>query len=267
MRHETRWTRARVRILAAVSGISLCAWALVMLAVAAMTLGKARRLYAFMAGAFARALLRLWGIHLRIHRAGAWPRGRRVFISNHPSTIDLFALVAIGLPNTRFFLSGFLRKKYIPLGIIAKLMGTFFTVPQTETEERRRIFAAAARELRTTGESVYLSPEGQRVTGGRIGAFNKGAFHMALSLGVPIVPILFVIPEESDPGRGFDIRPGIVHVHVGSEIDTSAWRVESVAAHRDEVHEWFTRWQSDVLAGRHTPSREDAADAVALAAR
>ena len=65
-----------------------------------------------------------------------------VYVSNHSSTIDLFVLVALGLPNTRFFLSGFLQK-LVPLGILAHLMGTFFTVPQDRPKERRRIFARA----------------------------------------------------------------------------------------------------------------------------
>ena len=86
-----------------------------MIPVALLTLGLARRLYAGMARGIARLVLRLWGIQLRVvHHAGGWPAGQVVYVSNHPSTIDLFALVALGLPNTRFFLSGFLQK-YIPL--------------------------------------------------------------------------------------------------------------------------------------------------------
>ena len=48
----------------------------------------------------------------------SWRR-QTVYVSNHSSTLDLFVLVALGLPNTRFFLSGFLQK-IVPLGIIAR---------------------------------------------------------------------------------------------------------------------------------------------------
>ena len=68
-------------------------------------------------------------------------------------------------------------------------MGTFFTVPQSDPAERARIFARADRVLRRTGESVYLSPEGERVTTGTVGHFNKGAFHLATDLHAPIVPM------------------------------------------------------------------------------
>jgi putative phosphoserine phosphatase/1-acylglycerol-3-phosphate O-acyltransferase len=210
-----------------------------------VTVGLARRLYARMARGIAQLVLRLWGIQLCVaHHGGGWPAGQVVYVSNHPSTIDLFALVALGLPNTRFFLSGFLQK-YIPLAIIARLMGTFFTVPQDRPVERTRIFQRADRILRKTGESVYLSPEGQRVTNGQIGPFNKGAFHLATSLGVPIVPMYFDVPSSIDPGRSFDARPGTVHVHVHEPIETRGWRVEDVPVHREQTRELFLRWHTE----------------------
>ena len=47
-----------------------------------------------------------------MHLHGSLPRtaSQVVYVSNHSSTLDLFVLVALGLPNTRFFLSGFLQK-------------------------------------------------------------------------------------------------------------------------------------------------------------
>jgi 1-acyl-sn-glycerol-3-phosphate acyltransferase len=121
-------------------------------------------------------------------------------------------------------------------------MGTFFTVPQSRPAERVRIFQRADRILRRTGESVYLSPEGGRITTGEIGHFNKGAFHLATSLKAPIVPLFFQIPREIDPGRGFDARPGVVHVYVMPVIDTSGWRIEQLHEHKERVRDMFVRW-------------------------
>ena len=92
------------------------------------------------------------------------------------------------------------------------MMGTFFTVPQDRPAERTRIFKRAERILRRTGESVYLSPEGARITTGEIGHFNKGAFHLATNLRVPIVPFFIAIPPDVDPGRGIAARPGVIDV-------------------------------------------------------
>lgn len=224
-----------------VSGLLITFTSIAILPVAAGTLFSARSLYRAIVTRLARVLLRIWGIQLRVHQDAPYPTIQTVYVSNHSSTIDLFALVALGLPNTRFFLSGCLQK-FVPLAILARLMGTFFTVPQTRPADRRRIFAAAASALRRTGESVYLSPEGGRVTTGAIGPFNKGAFHLATSLGAPIVPLYFFIPREIDPGIGYDTRPGIVDVYVKPSFDTRAWCLEDVIANKELIRDHFVAW-------------------------
>ena len=234
--------RARVVGLSLLSAAVVSASALLLIPIAAVTCCRARPLYAALASRTARLILRMWGVRVVVHQDRPFPDRQTVFVSNHTSTLDIFMLVAMGLPNTRFFLSGFVRK-YVPLGIIARLMGTFFTVPQSQAAERRRIFQRADRILRRTGESVYLSPEGGRITNGEIGPFNKGAFHLATSLRAPIVPLFFRIPREIDPGLGFNARPGTVHVHVMPPIDTSTWRVEQIVEHKEEVRALFVAWQ------------------------
>jgi 1-acyl-sn-glycerol-3-phosphate acyltransferase len=182
-----------------------------------------------------------------------------VYISNHSSTIDLFVLVALGLPNTRFFLSGFLQKM-VPLGILARLMGTFFTVPQNRPDERRRIFARACRILASTRECVYLSPEGTRVTTGQIGHFNKGAFHLATALGAPLAPFHIFIPREIDPGMGYRAKPGTVVVTFKPLIETRDWRVEDVVAKTESVRDLFVAWHRE-LCHEYSNGRADSAAA------
>jgi 1-acyl-sn-glycerol-3-phosphate acyltransferase len=229
--------RAHGAALAVAAAMMMTVTAALLLPIGAVTLFRARRMYADVARRLSRGILALYGIRVVVH-GPPFPTTQRVYISNHTSTIDLFVLVALGLPNTRFFLSGFLRK-VVPLGIIAWMMGTFFTVPQSRPAERTRIFQRAARTLRRTGESVYLSPEGGRITTGEIGHFNKGAFHLATDLQVPLVPMYFRIPAEADPGLGYDARPGTIDVHVLPAIDTHGWRVEDVAQNALRVRAMF----------------------------
>ena len=233
-RHLRLWT------LVTVSLAIVTAAAAIMLPVALLTLFRRRRLYAAFTTRVARLILRIWRVRLHVH--GTFETARQVvYVSNHSSTIDLFVLVALALPNTRFFLSGFLQK-LIPLGILARLMGTFFTVPQDRTAERRRIFQRACAVLRRTGESVYASPEGGRIVTGGIGPFNKGAFHLAAALGAPVVPLYFLIPSAMDPGMGCDVRPGLVQVFVKPAIDTTGWHVDEARARADEVRALFVEW-------------------------
>jgi 1-acyl-sn-glycerol-3-phosphate acyltransferase len=215
--------------------------ALVMLIVAIPTLFLARRFYSeVMARALGAMVLRLWGVRYRVHRAPQPALRQTVYIANHSSTLDLFVLIALGLPGTRFFLSGFLRKMP-PIGIVGSLIRIFWTVPQEFPNKRRAIFKRAARILRQTGDSVFLSPEGKRVTTGDIGRFNKGAFHLATSLGAPIVPMYFAVPRAIDPGMGYDAKPGVLDVYFLPPIDTSDWTVDEVERHRDDVRALYVR--------------------------
>jgi 1-acyl-sn-glycerol-3-phosphate acyltransferase len=232
----------RARALAVCAGLMMCAGAALMVPIGILTLFRARRLYAACATALSRAVLRLYGIRMEVHGAPPWPAVQTIYVSNHTSTLDIFILVALGLPNARFFLSGFLRK-IPPLGIISSMMGTFFTVPQSDPAERARIFARAATVLRRTGESVYLSPEGERVTTGRVGHFNKGAFHLATDLHAPIVPMFLFIPPDVDPKRGLDARPGTVHVYVLPAIDTRAWVLADLIENKEHVRDVLVRFQ------------------------
>jgi 1-acyl-sn-glycerol-3-phosphate acyltransferase len=235
----------RTVTLAAISGLFVTAAALAALPIAFLTLFQTRRLYARYCAFVARVVLRIWGLQIRVHGRPQDGTRQVVYISNHSSTIDLFVLVAQGLPNTRFFLSGFLQKM-VPLGVLARLMGTFFTVPQNRPDERRRIFARACRVLARTRECVYLSPEGTRVTTGQIGHFNKGAFHLATALGAPLAPFHIFIPREIDPGMGYRAKPGTVVVTFKPLIETRAWRVEDVVANKEYVRDLFVTWHREL---------------------
>jgi 1-acyl-sn-glycerol-3-phosphate acyltransferase len=234
--------RARAYVLACTAGALITTAATLLAIVGVFTAFRARWLYARGATLVSRTILRLYGIDLRVHGAPPWPSRQTVYVSNHTSSLDLFVLVALGLPNTRFFLSGFLRR-VLPLGVISWMMGTFFTVPQSKPAERTQIFRRAGDVLSRTRESVYLSPEGERVTTGTIGHFNKGAFHLATTLRAPIVPIFIHIPSSVDPRRGLDARPGCIDVYVLPAIDTSDWRVSDLIVNKERVRDVIVRFQ------------------------
>jgi len=233
-----------LRVAAGTVLISVCS--LLMLVLAVLTLFRLRRLYSdWLLTPCGRWMLRIWGLHLEVHRHAPYPARQTVFVMNHTSTIDMFAIVALGLPNTRFFLSGFLRK-FLPLGLIGYITGIFWTVPQRFPERRVQIFQRACRILARTGESVCLSPEGTRITSGEIGPFNKGAFHLAAALHAPMQPLYIYIPTEINPGKGWNAHPGTIHIHVGEPIDTSAWREDDAATIKEQVRNLFVRWKEEL---------------------
>ena len=220
--------------------------AVIMLAVAVVTCFRARRLYTeVMAKWLSRAILRIWGVRVEVHQVEPFPGTQTIYVSNHSSTLDMFVLVGLGLPNTRFVgaqdLDGFLRWM-APLGIISPLMGTLWAPPPSQPAVRARWFQDTERLLRRTGGSIYLSPEGERVTSGRLGPFNKDNFELAANLCAPIVPLYIDIPRDIDPGKGFNTLPGTIHVYVEPAISTRGWTPEGLEANAEMVRDIFVKF-------------------------
>jgi 1-acyl-sn-glycerol-3-phosphate acyltransferase len=186
----------------------------------------------------ARVVLWLFGITVEAHFALPLPERRVVYVSNHSSAVDILVLLQLGLPRARYFMK---RGAWIipPVALIAMCVGTFFTVPQKYQDKRRVLFARACDKLQQTGDSVYLSPEGTRVTTGNVGPFNKGAFHLAAELHAPIVPLYIEVPRTANTGKSWVMRRTVVHVHKLADVDTSAFRPETARAHADDVRRIF----------------------------
>jgi len=242
----------RIRVVA--SFVVLSAGALVMLAAAIPTLGLARRFYSEIIGrAIGSMILRLWGVQSVVYRSRPLPAGQAIYIANHTSTIDVFLLIALALPRTRFFMFGAVRR-IVPLAVIGYLIRIFWTAPQDFPEQRRRIFARADRILRRSGDSVYLSPEGMRVVNGEVGHFNKGSFHLATSLHALIIPIYIAIPREINPGMGYDAQPGQIDLWFLPPIETLDWRLDDLEKNRDAVHDLYVHVHHTVRATGKPPA-------------
>ena len=243
---------ARKVLLAAGTLSLLTIAAVIMLAIAVVTLFRAGRLYAeVMAKWLSRAILGMWGVRLEVHQDEPFPETQTIYVSNHSSTLDMFVMVALGLPNARFVgaqdVGGFLRWM-APIGVISHVMETLWAPPPSKPADRARWFQRTERLLRRTGNSVYLSPEGERVTTGRLGRFNEDTFRLAMNLGAPIVPFYIDIPREIDPGKGFDALPGTVHVHVQPAISTRGWTLENLESNTEMVRDIFVKIQKQLRA-------------------
>ena len=199
--------------------------AALLLPVGVLTLFRSRRLYARIATLLARAILRLYGVRVRIHQtrhAGRLPR--------HADGLHLEPHVHAGSLHPRCpgfaelpFLSQRLPAQVDPAWVHRLDDGYVLHRSAGPPGRAHPHLPSAGDVLRRTGESVYLSPEGGRITSGEIGHFNKGAFHLATVLRAPIVPMYFHIPREVDPGLGYQTGRGVVDVYVLPAIHTTDW--------------------------------------------
>ena len=77
------------------------------------------------------------------------------------------------------------------LGWFMALSGTVF-IDRTSRASALKAFAGAAEEMKRERQSVFIFPEGTRSNAEEpmLLGFKKGAFHLAIQAGVPIVPVI-----------------------------------------------------------------------------
>ena len=83
--------------------------------------------------------------------------------------------------------------------------------------------------------SVVIAPEGTRSLTPRLGRFKKGAFHIAMQAGAPVVPVVFRNTYEVMRRGSLLFRPGTVDVCVLPPIDVTAWRIDDLDRHVADV--------------------------------
>ena len=122
------------------------------------------------------------------------PRGA-VFIANHVSWFDIFALAA-EVPWCSFVAKSELRR--IPLfGFAAECAGIIFI----ERENRKQAFESyrvAAAEVQR-GRCVIVCPEGTRGDDYHLRPFKKGPFVLAIAAQAPVVPTVVYGSREVMP--------------------------------------------------------------------
>lgn len=109
-----------------------------------------------------------------------------VIVANHQSNFDLFVLGQV-VPQ-RTVAIGKKSLGWIPLFGQLFWLGGNVLVDRKNAYQARKALQKTTRVLQN-GTSIWIFPEGTRNPGDTLLAFKKGAFHMAIAAGVPIVPV------------------------------------------------------------------------------
>lgn len=126
------------------------------------------------------------------------------------------------------------------MAIIGLCTQVFYIPEQTAPEKRTKKFKRSEELLLTSGDSVYLTPEGSRNKSNCLQKFNKGAFHMATNLKLPIVSLFIDSPEKCNPHLKLMAQPGTIYVHLIDITDTSDWKIEDLDQNREMI--WEKYW-------------------------
>lgn len=163
-----------------------------------------------------------------------------IYTINHSSTLDLVTLIALGLPHIRFVAKWELQ--YNPLFfIVGRLTGQIF-IKRDKSEKAVETLKKTYERLKKEELSIMVAPEGSRKHSGVIGPFKKGAFHMAVDLGFPLVPIYFEGNQELSLGGSLFSKSGTINAHIHPPIDTSGWKKETINEHVAEVRNKYLKW-------------------------
>ena len=217
---------------------------------------RAGSVYDWAPRVWARALLWAGGVRLRLHHPERIRRdGARIYVANHVSWYDVFALAGV-LPRYKWVAKAELLR--IPIfGPAARAGGMIFI----ERDNRKAAFAQyerAAEQIRN-GVSVIVCPEGTRGHAYPLRPFKKGPFVLAIAAGVPVVPTLVYGTIAVHPKGSWRVRSGEVHLHFLEEIPTAGrdydFRTELARRTRDAM--------AAVLRDTYGIASEDGASAVA----
>jgi len=146
-----------------------------------------------------------------------------VIVSNHLSHLDIFVLYGwLGI-DFKWVMKKELRNTPA-LGAACEKIGHIY-IDRSDRETAIASLAAAKTKI-VDGTSILFFPEGTRSTSGEMRPFKKGAFVMALDLGIPILPITILHTDMILPTRTMDLFPGRASMVVHEPIDVSGYGTE-----------------------------------------
>jgi putative phosphoserine phosphatase/1-acylglycerol-3-phosphate O-acyltransferase len=217
--------------------VSLVPTALAGLPIWALT-GSEREARNFVTSLFADVSSALIGLKLVVRgEENLWLRRPAVFVFNHQSKADVVIIARL----LRRDITGVGKKEIKNIPIIGKTMelaGTVF-IDRANAASAIEAMQPLVDALRNEGKSVVIAPEGTRSVSPRLAPFKKGAFHLAMQAGVPIVPIVIHNAGDVAPKGDFVFRPATVEVDVLPPVDTGGWRADTIEQHVAEVRRLF----------------------------
>lgn len=217
----------------------------------------------FSTSLFADTACALTGIELEVEgEENAWAHRPCVFVFNHQSQADVVILPTL----LRRDLAGVGKKEIGNVPVLGKLMqlGGTVLIDRENSRSAMEAMKPLVDVLQKEGRSVCIAPEGTRSTSTNLGRFKKGAFHLAMQAGVPIVPIVIHNAIDVAPRGQYVFRPATVKVSVLPAVDTSEWQSETMNEHVEFVRDMFLV-ELDQM--RFQPSREESMNAAERATK
>ena len=165
------------------------------------------------------------------------PKQSYVFVANHQSFLDVFAVYGWLPNNFKWLMKKEIRK--VPfVGTACKVAGHIF-VDRSNPRAALQSMEHIKGEL-VDGISTVIFPEGTRTKTGDMGRFKQGAFKIAMDLNLPVVPLSLKGFHHAMPARQLFVNPkASTALHIGEPIDLSQFADinEAMTYVREKVEE------------------------------
>ena len=204
----------------------------------------------FFTSMFGRTLLNTVGINLQVlGEENLTAQRPAVFIFNHRNQAD--PMIAGRLVSDNFTSVGKKELENDPIvGTMGKIMDAAFIDrddPAKAVEGLKKV-----EELARKGLSILIAPEGTRLDTTEVGDFKKGPFRIAMSVGIPIVPIVIRNAEVIASRDSSTFNAGTVDVVVYPPIPVDDWTYDNLPERIAEVRQLYIDtlkdWPHDELA-------------------
>jgi len=213
--------------------------------------GSRRRGANFFTSNFSNIVLATTGVQLNvIGKENLTAQRPAVFIYNHRNQVDPIISGALVRDNWVAVAKKELQKDPI-MGTLGKFLdGVFIDRDDSGAAvETLHVVEDRARN----GLSILMAPEGTRLDTTSVGAFKKGPFRIAMSVGIPIVPIVIRNAEIVAARNSTTINPGTVDVAVFPPIPVDDWTLDTLTDHIAEVRKLYldtlADWPDEIPAG------------------
>ena len=199
---------------------------------------------------WARLNLALTGV--RIHRSGLEHIRKDVsyvVMANHQSLYDVWALIGWLPMQLRWVFKDEIRR--IPFFGFALMRMGHIPVTRGAGEKAIRTLRLAAERLRD-GACVVFFPEGRRSDDGRLQEFKKGGFQVALTAGIPILPVTINGGRFIHGKSSLRANSGRMDIIVHPAIETAPYQPSGIDPLMEQVRrEIESRLETGPLMGPH----------------
>ena len=189
-------------------GVALASLLFAITAIMTIPISPGGMLFHLNSRVWARVVLFLGGIRIQVSGLEKLDLSRNsIYVANHASFFDIPSIVA-GIPDQiRIVYKKELER--IPVFGWGLKWGSYIGIDRRSGADALKSLEEAAEKIRK-GASVLLYAEGTRTLDGKLQPFKRGAFHLAVKAGVPVVPLTINGSFNILRKRSIAVHPGTV---------------------------------------------------------